>query len=97
MRTTLFDNGDFAYFADLTPVPDPVGQGPAQAQSRPDQARALGQVVAAHPVGYGKAKALLVVPAALQPCETGGKTHGALQAQSASRQATGSRHSLDNE
>ena len=25
MRTTLFDNGDFAYFADLTPVPDPVG------------------------------------------------------------------------
>ena len=25
MRTTLFDNGDFAYFADLTPLPDPVG------------------------------------------------------------------------
>ena len=25
MRTTLFDNGDFAYFADLNPVPPPVG------------------------------------------------------------------------
>ncbi len=25
MRTTLFDNGDFAYLADLTPVPAPVG------------------------------------------------------------------------
>ena len=25
MRTTLFDNGDFAYFADLTHLPDPVG------------------------------------------------------------------------
>ena len=25
MRTTLFDNGDFAYFADLTDLPDPVG------------------------------------------------------------------------
>ncbi len=25
MRTILFDNGDFAYFADLTPLPDPVG------------------------------------------------------------------------
>lgn len=25
MRTHLFENGDFAYFADLTPVPAPVG------------------------------------------------------------------------
>lgn len=25
MRTTLFDNGDFAYFVYLSPVPDPVG------------------------------------------------------------------------
>jgi hypothetical protein len=25
MCTTLFDNGYFAYFADLTPVPAPVG------------------------------------------------------------------------
>ena len=24
MRTTLFDNGDFSYFADLAPVPAPV-------------------------------------------------------------------------
>ncbi len=40
---------------------------------------------------------VLAVPVALQPSESGGKSHGALQAQNESRQATGSRHSLSSE
>lgn len=39
MRTTLFDNGDFAYFADITPLADPVGGHSVRIRSRLASAR----------------------------------------------------------
>ncbi len=39
MRTTLFDNGDFAYFADISPVADPVGGHSIRISSRLASAR----------------------------------------------------------
>ena len=39
MRTTLFDNGDFAYFADISPVADPVGGHSVRISSRLASAR----------------------------------------------------------
>lgn len=39
MRTTLFDNGDFAYFAEISPVADPVGGHSVRISSRLASAR----------------------------------------------------------